>query len=569
MTMASGRFLTLDSRRQGRALSATTWLVPFLAATLAFSLWLGWQALDAVRSHREAAESALRDYARMAAWQYAETASDRLDDLIDDAFEDVRFGRRRGPDPDPGDLLDDVDRAVRRLRCDCAELRQPAFRFVTDLGREPAAASRPEEVPTALLRAIADTIAVYHGPLARHRFAILPLPPGFALDSPSAVIYTVGQSEQGLRAAGFVVPARALGELFARWFDNAELLPPAITGDTPNDSLLHVSVHAATGETFYHSATHFATTLAARDTLAHEFGSLVAEASVRPDAADRLIIGGLPQSNLPLILGLLLLTLGVGAAGLFQIGRERQLARLRDDFISGVSHELRTPLAQIRMFAELQESGKLRSEEDRDRAIAVIHRESRRLTHLVDNILRFARIRRTWATGMVREAIAVPAALNDLSHAFRPLASARRMTLDYRADPGLVVIANPDALNQILVNLLDNAVKYGPPGQRIQLRAERHGEWARFVVDDEGPGVPPADRRRIWEPYFRLERERDLRMTGTGIGLAVVAQLTEMHDGRVRVEDADGGGARFIIELPAAEQRAPVADRPPVEQVQV
>jgi signal transduction histidine kinase len=568
--MRSGWFPTLDARRPGRALSATTWLVPFLAATLAFSLWLGWQALDAVRSHREAAESALRDYARMAAWQFAGTASNRLDDLIDDAFEDVRFGRRRGPDPAPLEILDDVDRAVQRLRCDCPGLRQPAFRFVLDLREGGVIAGRPEEMPTRLLRSLADTLTIYHGPLARHRFAVLPLPPGYAMDSAAAVIYTLGQSENGPRAAGFVVSARALGELFGRWFENAELLPPAITGTTPNDSLLHVSVHTATGETYYHSTTHFATTLAAHDTMAHEFGSLVAEASVRPDAAGRLIIGGLPQSNLPLILGLLLLTLGVGAAGLFQIGRERQLARLRDDFISGVSHELRTPLAQIRMFAELQESGKLRSEDDRERAIAVIHRESRRLTHLVDNILRFARIRRTWATGMVREPIDVPAALTDLAHAFRPLAGARRMTLDCHADSGLVVIANPDALNQILVNLLDNAVKYGPVGQRITLRAERHGEWARFVVDDEGPGVPAADRNRIWEPYFRLDRERDQRMTGTGIGLAVVAQLAEMHDGRVRVENADAGGARFIVELPAAAAARTIAQMAPaVEQVQV
>jgi signal transduction histidine kinase len=565
--MRTGWFLpAFDPRRPGRALSATTWLVPFLAATLGLSLWLGWQALDAVRSHREAAESALRDYAQTAAWQYAGIASNRLDDLLEEAFEEVRFGDRRRSSASPDEVLDDIDRAVRRLRCECPDLRRPAFRFHADLTAGTALISRPQEVPRPILLALADTIVAYHRPLSRHRFAMLPLPAGFALDSPAAVIYTIRQGGEGAsRTAGFVVPAQALSGLFGRWFETAELLPPAITGDTPNDSLLHVSVHTRTGETYYHSSTHFATTLAARDTLAHEFGPLVVEAAVRPDAAGRLIIGGLPQSNLPLILGLLLLTLAVGAAGLVQIGRERQLARLRDDFISGVSHELRTPLAQIRMFAELEESGKLRTREDRDRAIAVIHRESRRLTHLVDNILRFARIRRTWTTGMVREEIDVTAALNELTHAFRPLAAARRMSLDCDVESDLVVIANPDALNQILVNLLDNAAKYGKPGQCIRLHAERLGEWARFVVEDEGPGVPQAERRRIWDPYFRLDRERDSRMPGTGIGLAVVAQLIEMHDGRVLVEDAPRGGARFIVELPAAQPRA---DRAPVVVVE-
>ncbi|MGH7500194.1 MAG: sensor histidine kinase [Longimicrobiales bacterium] len=555
--MGSGRFLPrLDARRQGRALSATTWLVPFLAATLGFSLWLGWQALDAVRSHREAAESALRDYAQMAAWQYAGMASDRLDDLLDDAFDDVRFGNRRPPLPAAAEVLDDIDRGVRRLDCECPALRRPAFRFHTGLGNGIRPVARPEEVPQAILNALADTIALYHRALSRHRFAILPLPAGFALDSPSAAIYTVSQNEDDpIRAAGIVVPARALSDLFGRWFEEAELLPPAITGETPNDSLLHVSVHAASGEVYYHSSVHFATTLAVRDTLVHEFGPLVVEASVRPDAADRLIIGGLPQSKLPLIIGLLLLTLGVGAVGLFQIGRERQLARLRDDFISGVSHELRTPLAQIRMFAELHESGKLRTEDDRVRAIAVIHRESRRLTHLVDNILRFARIRRTLATGMVREEIDVSTAISELAHAFRPLAAARRMTLDVRVEPDLAVSANADALNQILINLLDNAAKYGPAGQTIRLTVERMGEWARFTVDDEGPGVPSGERRRIFEPYFRLDRERDSRLPGTGIGLAVVAQLADMHDGRVRVEDTGQGSARFVVELPIVHPR--------------
>jgi signal transduction histidine kinase len=266
------------------------------------------------------------------------------------------------------------------------------------------------------------------------------------------------------------------------------------------------------------------------------------------------VIGGLPSSKLPLILGLLILTLGLGAAALFQLRRERQLARLRDDFISGVSHELRTPLAQIRVFAELQEAGKLRSDIDRARAISVINRESQRLTHLVENFLRFARLRRTGGAGFVTESIDVSDALADLLEAFRPLASARRMRIDLAIEPRLAVVANRDALNQVLVNLLDNAVKYGPAGQTIRVRAGRRDATAYISIEDQGPGVPVADRRRIWEPYVRLERELDSRLPGTGIGLAIVAQLTALHGGDVRVEDAEGGGARFVVELPAAAE---------------
>jgi signal transduction histidine kinase len=208
------------------------------------------------------------------------------------------------------------------------------------------------------------------------------------------------------------------------------------------------------------------------------------------------------------------------------------------------------------MFAELQESGKLRTAEDRARAVSVIHRESRRLTHLVDNILRFSRLRRAIATRFLREKIIVSAAVTDLIEGFQPLAAARGMSIDTDIDPGLAIIANADGLNQMLLNLLDNAVKYGPRGQVIELNASREGDTAVFTIRDRGPGIPAADRRRIWDAYFRLGRDRDSAATGSGIGLAVVAQLAEMHGGSVAVDDAPGGGARFTVRLPAARGEA-------------
>ncbi|MCI0432509.1 MAG: HAMP domain-containing histidine kinase [Gemmatimonadetes bacterium] len=552
----------VNGRRRGGALAATTWLVPFLAATLGLAIWLGLQALDAARSHRETAENALRDYARMAAWQYGGLADDRLHDALEDVFDEVRWSRRRGPQPTPADVLSDLARGLRRLSCECPRLRSASYRFHAAADGSDAVAL-PDTVPAGMLAALADTVLSFHASLARHRFALLPLPAGRALGEPASVLYTIFRDGDDVqRVAGVVVPTTALADLFGDWFKRADLLPTSITADAPNDSLLHVTVYTVAGDVAFSSAVSYPDAYAARDTLDHEFGPLIVAAAVRPDAPARLIIGGLPSSRLPLILGLLLLTLGVGAAALMQIGRERQLARLRDDFISGVSHELRTPLAQIRMFAELYESGRLRTNDERARAIGVIHRESRRLTHLVDNILRFARIRRTWDTGMVREEIDVETAFHELVEGFRPLAASRRMVLALRVEPGLAVVANPDALNQMLTNLVDNAVKYGPAGQRIEMTVARAGGVAVITVDDEGPGVPPAERERVWEAYFRMDRERDSRSPGTGIGLAVVRELVKMHDGSVRIEDAPGGGARFVIELPAV----PARERSPVDQ---
>ena len=134
-------------------------------------------------------------------------------------------------------------------------------------------------------------------------------------------------------------------------------------------------------------------------------------------------------------------------------------------------------------------------------------------------------------------------------------------------EDGLAVVANRDALNQILVNLLDNAVKYGPRGQTITVQAGRHEGAARIEVLDEGPGIPPRDRHGIWEPYHRLARDVDARRSGTGIGLAVVSELVGLQGGAAWVEDAPAGGARFVVELPAARVAARAAPGPQPREV--
>jgi len=127
------------------------------------------------------------------------------------------------------------------------------------------------------------------------------------------------------------------------------------------------------------------------------------------------------------------------------------------------------------------------------------------------------------------------------------------MEVELTLEPDLWVDANGDAITRIVVNLLDNAIKYGPTGQTLKVEVSRSNGAARLSVEDEGPGVPVADRNRIWKAYRRLDRDVRTQVQGSGIGLSVVSELVSLQGGRVWVEGADGGGARFLLELPLVE----------------
>ena len=149
-----------------------------------------------------------------------------------------------------------------------------------------------------------------------------------------------------------------------------------------------------------------------------------------------------------------------------------------------------------------------------------------------------------------------------MAESFEPLARAAGASIEERIETGIVCTMDVEATRQAVLNLLDNAVKYGPAGQAIEIGVrgapgEQHG-FAAIWVEDEGPGVPPGQRDRIWNAYVRLDRDRASATAGSGIGLAVVRRVIEAQGGRVRVEMAarsPGPGARFVIELPLA--RAP------------
>jgi len=536
-----------------RSLSGTRLLVLFLLVTLGLSLWLGFQALHAARSHRATAEGVLTDYADMAALEYSRRIEENLRRFNQQIFDDIpRTLYRRVPDPEvmENDLF---DYALRSQDCRCDELRA-GVRFFRVGVRDRSVTEGTESFPPGVLARLLEEVLQHRETHPDLRRALVSFPEAVVLDVPSLMSYTVARTRNSeeVFVFGIVAGTQAFEELFSIWYSQGSLLPPSISSSRPNDSLVQVSVRAPDGVGIFESSTLFPDAASVQGTLAGDLGFLVVEAGIRQDAASRLIIGGLPRERIPLLLGLILLTLGVGIAALLQIRREYLLARLRDDFISSVSHEFRTPLTQIQVFADLLDSGRLLTEEKRKWSTGVIRREASRLTHLVANILQFSHSRRTALhTGVVEE-IPLSPALDEITDAFLPQAAAAEAQIRTEVPSDLCVVASRAGLHRILANILDNALKYGPAGQTVRISAEALEGRVRVSVNDEGPGVPPGQRGKIFQPYFRSERVLNGDVQGSGIGLALVEELAAEFDGRVWVEEGEGGGARFIVELPEA-----------------
>jgi signal transduction histidine kinase len=233
--------------------------------------------------------------------------------------------------------------------------------------------------------------------------------------------------------------------------------------------------------------------------------------------------------------------------------REVLLARTRSDFIAGVSHDLRMPLAQILIASETLTLQREKDERERLTLSSSIVREARRLMSIVDNVLLFSR------SGAVAleprlEPLAVRTLFDDVIKSVSLAVDDAGQSIEAE-DNGIAMLGDRQLLRQALVNLVDNALKYGNPHQHIRLSAEEVDGALRLAVEDEGPGVPESERSRIFEPYERLARDQTSERTGTGLGLAVVRHIAVVCGGRVWIDGSHTKGARAVIELPASVVR--------------
>ncbi|MGB8214383.1 MAG: ATP-binding protein [Anaerolineales bacterium] len=228
--------------------------------------------------------------------------------------------------------------------------------------------------------------------------------------------------------------------------------------------------------------------------------------------------------------------------------RVRRLETVRRDFISNVSHELRTPLASLKALTETLRDGALEDPKAAPRFLGRIETEVDALTQMATELLELSRIE----SGQVPlELKAVPAAVLLLSAAERMRAQAERAGLVLRLDSAqdmTEVRADPPRLEQVLVNLIHNAVKFTRPGGEVVLAAQTEADFVRFSVRDTGVGIPTDDLERIFERFYKADRARS--GGGTGLGLSISRHLVEAHGGRIWAESMEGQGSTFYFTIP-------------------
>ncbi len=243
-----------------------------------------------------------------------------------------------------------------------------------------------------------------------------------------------------------------------------------------------------------------------------------------------------------------------GSLLLWQAWRHMGDARRKTSFVSNVSHELKTPLTTIRMYAELLGEGRISEAAKRQRYLQVIIAESQRLTRLVNNVLDFSRLEQRR-----KQYHLITLSLSELIHqvldgqTLQLTEAGIKLTRRIPEQPQ-EVRADRDAVEQVLLNLIDNAVKYAAQGGELIIELQQRDKTAAVYILDRGPGIPAAHQERIFDQFHRVDNDLTCNRPGCGLGLSIARHLLQDMHGSLRYVSRDGGGACFVMELPLATE---------------
>ena len=366
-------------------------------------------------------------------------------------------------------------------------------------------------------------------------------------DEVEAVAEALNRMAEGLAAteAGLQRTASHLRAVLAQMADGVIVVGPDDTVQVFNEAagaLLSTDPHAAVGRRLSEVALHY------------ELEDLVRRAlKLRTLARREIAVAGPPRRILAAVASPVDSEEGLlqGAVmSLRDITELQQLQQVRQDFVDNASHELRTPVTAIRSLAETLRDGAMHDPQAATDFLDQIVRNTANLGRLLDDMMALARLEKT-QRGPEPASLNVQQGLEQAASRLRPQAEAKAIDLRVEASGDLTVWCPEENLMAALVNVIDNGIKYTPEGGWVHVEGVAAGHEVQIAVTDSGPGIPEEHRQRVFERFYRVDKGRSRALGGTGLGLSIVKHAVESSGGRVWAESPEGGGARFVIVLPA------------------
>jgi two-component system phosphate regulon sensor histidine kinase PhoR len=263
------------------------------------------------------------------------------------------------------------------------------------------------------------------------------------------------------------------------------------------------------------------------------------------------IVRARTSTNLLLLTGLVVVLIIALVLAYRNVKKEVQLAQNKSDFVSNVSHEIRTPLALISMFAETLEMNRITSEEKKQEYYSIIHKEAHRLTGIINKILTFSQTEAGKKTLHI-ELIKVRNELSEILNTYDFHLKNKGFDYTLEATPEVEIKADREALTEIIINLIDNAIKYSGEEKKIHIRLGSQSDFGWIAIQDYGLGISKADQKHIFDKFYRVSSGNLAKTQGTGIGLSLVKQLVEQQNGKISVNSDLGLGSTFTLYFPLA-----------------